>query len=82
MTSSPEALNAALGFVRELESRHIHYNLAVAREDALMVTLVIPGERWEVEFLTNGTVEVERFRSDGNNHDESAFAELWAIEGS
>lgn len=30
-----------------------------------MVTVNIPGERWEVEFFDDGNVEVERFVSTG-----------------
>ena len=41
-----------------------------------MVTIATPGSRWEVEFMDDGTVEVERFSSDGTIWDESAIDEL------
>jgi hypothetical protein len=52
-------------FLKYLEHAHIHYTLASHREDAIMVLVTVPGERWEVEFLSDGMVEVERFISNG-----------------
>jgi hypothetical protein len=42
-----------------------------------MVTVNVPGERWEVEFMDEGTVEIERF-SEGVLHGEELIAELFA----
>jgi hypothetical protein len=52
-------------FLKQLEQAHIHYTLASHRDEAIMVLVTVPGERWEVEFLDDGTVEVERFISNG-----------------
>jgi len=52
-------------FLRHLEHAHIHYTLASHREDTIMVLVTVPGERWEIEFFGDGTVEVERFISNG-----------------
>ena len=30
-----------------------------------MVEIAVPGQRWEVEFLRNGGIEVERFINSG-----------------
>ena len=43
-----------------------------------MVTVNVPGEIWEVEFLDDESVEVERFLSTGNIVDASAFADVFA----
>ncbi len=43
-----------------------------------MAQFALPGERWEVEFLAGGTVEVERFPSDGTIADEAALEEIWS----
>jgi hypothetical protein len=43
-----------------------------------MVIAAIPGERWEIEFLADGSVEVERFMSDGEIHGEELLSELLA----
>ena len=46
-----------------------------------MIQFALPGERWDVEFLAGGTVEVERCRSDGSIADESVLEELWRSLG-
>jgi hypothetical protein len=58
-------MEAFLDFVKELSARKIYYSLSVAREDAVMVEITVPGEKWEVEFFADGRVEVEIFKSDG-----------------
>lgn len=42
-----------------------------------MVQITVPGERWEVEFLLDGTIEVERFKSDGAIHNGAALEDLF-----
>ncbi len=67
-----------LNFLRRLEGAKIAYTLRHSRDDAIMVRINVPGERWEVEFLQDGDVDVERFVSDGEMGDESALDELFA----
>lgn len=43
----------------------LSYTLAHNREDAIMVLVAVPGERWEVEFFADGTIDVEVFVSTG-----------------
>lgn len=43
-----------------------------------MVSINVPGERWEVEFLEDGDIEVERFCSHGEIGDERLLAELFS----
>ncbi len=64
-------------FLKQLEEAHIHYTLACHREDAIMVLVTVPGERWEVEFLGDGSIEVERFLSNGEICGEEALRVLW-----
>jgi hypothetical protein len=54
-----------LSFCAALEQRRARYDVLVARPDTVMVSLAVPGERWEIEFFTDGRVEVERFVSQG-----------------
>ncbi len=63
-------------FLKKLEQAHIHYPLASHREDAIMVLVTVPGERWEIEFLGDGSIEVERFLSNGEICGEEALHEL------
>jgi hypothetical protein len=65
-------------FLKQLEQENIHYTLASHREDAIMVLVTVPGERWEIEFLSDGAVEVERFISDGEICGEEALHELFS----
>jgi len=67
-----------LNFLRDLKRAKIHFELAHYRDDAVSVQVAVPGERWEVDFLEDGDVDVERFVSNGHIDDESAFAELFA----
>ena len=64
-------------FLTRLEDKRIAYSLGHARDDAIMVTVVVPGERWEVEFLKDGTVDVERSVSTEDLCGEEALAELF-----
>lgn len=65
-----------LSFLNSLRAGKIHYELRQRRDDAIMVEVAVPGERWEVEFLEDGTVEVEIFRSEGEIHDEAILRTL------
>jgi hypothetical protein len=66
-----------LAFLAALDERRVSYRMDRVR-DAIMVIVATPGQRWEVEFMDGGTVEVERFRSDGTISDERAIDELLA----
>lgn len=68
--------NHLMAFLANLEKGKIHYTLTHPRENAIMISVVVPGERWEIEFLDDGSVEVERFISDGEISDETALGEL------
>ena len=74
-------LRAAPDFLGELYAERIHYSLASHRPEAVMVLVDVPGERWEVEFLDDGSVEVERFISQGEILGESALDDLFARFG-
>lgn len=64
-----------LKFLAFLEDKEIYYRLNKVSEN-LMVEIAVPGQRWEVEFLPNGEVQVEKFISQGQILDEDALAEL------
>lgn len=67
-----------LRFLNRLEEHKIYYKLGKVRNDAIMVEVVVPGERWEVEFMEDGTVGVEKFLSDGGvRYDEKELAILF-----
>lgn len=66
-----------LSFLSNLEDKKIAYSLNHIRDEAVMVELAVPGERWEIEFLSDGSVEVERFVSTGSLCGEEALSELF-----
>lgn len=59
-----------LEFLNELENRKIYYRLNKVR-DSLMVEIAVPGQRWEVEFFADGSIEIEKFVSEGTLYDKS-----------
>jgi hypothetical protein len=75
---SSTGFDKLVGFLSQLEQQNIHYTLAHHRDEAVMVLVAIPGERWEIEFFNDGSVEVERFISRGNLASEEVFSELFA----
>ena len=70
-------LSKLTDFLGQLESAKIHYTLASVREGAVMVGVTVPGERWEIEFMADGDIEVEVFKSNGAIHDDSVLDELF-----
>jgi hypothetical protein len=60
----------------QLQEAGIAYSLNRAREDTIMIAAAAPGERWEIEVLIDGTIEVEVFRSEGMIFDECKIKEL------
>ncbi|RCJ31250.1 hypothetical protein A6769_31335 [Nostoc punctiforme NIES-2108] len=66
-------------FLNRLEQEKISYTLAHHRDETIMVNVAVAGERWEVEFFEDGSVEVERFVSSGEINGEEVFSELFAM---
>ena len=66
-----------LKLLNKLEQEKVSYTLAHHRDEAIMVIVAVPGERWEVEFLNDGSVEVEKFVSNGEVGEEEALGELF-----
>jgi hypothetical protein len=69
-------LQKLLEFTKRLDSCKIHYLLDRPRDEAVMVRVDVPGERWEVEFFNDGRVEVEVFRSNGTVEGEESLGRL------
>lgn len=65
-------------FLNELEERKIFYSLNKVRCEAIMVEVAVPGQRWEVEFMDDGSLEIEKFISDGGVlYDENELKNLF-----
>jgi hypothetical protein len=70
-----------LALLRKLDEAKIWYRMAHSRDDAITIEVVVPGERWEIDFTDYGDqvqIEIECFRSDGTIHDESKLQDLFA----
>lgn len=67
-----------MGTLDRLELAGIPYTLSRIREDSILIQVAAPGERWEIEVLGDGSIEVEVFRSDGRIFDEEKLDELIA----
>jgi len=52
--------------LRSLEGANIHYTLARYREETVLVTLTLVGERIEVDVFEDGHMEVSRFPGSEN----------------
>lgn len=68
-------------FLARLDAEQIYHTLSHHREESVMVNIAVPGQRWEVEFFVDGSVEVERFISAGEMSGEEALAELFEKYG-
>ena len=71
-----------LAFLNRLDGLHVHYTLCHTRPESVMVDLALPGRRWEVEFMIDGSVEIERYESVvGVETDSALLDELIAELG-
>ncbi len=71
-----ENLNKLINFLTKAEDNKIYYTLSKIR-DSILVSVAVPGERWEIEFMANGDVECEKFVSNGEIFNDSIFDELF-----
>ena len=62
-------------FTDFLAEKDIHYRFN-EESDNWLIEIFVPGQRWEVEFLPSGEVQVEKFISQGQILGENALAEL------
>lgn len=68
-------LEQLLSFIANI-SDDLDYGLEVVRPDAVMVEIATPGTRWEIQFMTNGEIEVEKFTSDGTTYRPAQVEDL------
>jgi hypothetical protein len=60
-----------------LRDAKIHYHVRDDRRGAVSIDVAVPGQRWEIDVLADGSVEVEVFTSDGSIFDRSKLDELF-----
>ncbi len=59
------SFNNLLNFLRKLDKNTISYSISNPRENSIMVNVFIPGQIWEIEFMEDGTMEIEKYISNG-----------------
>ena len=69
-------IGGLIDFLNELELKNIYYRINKMR-NSILVEVAIPGERWEVEFMKDGNIEIEKFISDKNFYDEKEVENLF-----
>ena len=64
-------------FLNKLETNNIYYRLNKIRNESIMIEVAVPGQRWEIEFLEDGTIEIEKFISDKKMYDRAELEVLF-----
>lgn len=70
-------LQALLSLLNQLEERKIYYKLNKVRTEAIMIEIAVPGQRWEVEILEDGSVDIEKFISEPNMYSANELEVLF-----
>jgi hypothetical protein len=74
---SENPLENLIEFLRKLDQHKIFFRLSRPRDEAIMVEIVVPGERWEVEFFADGHTEIEIFGPSSGVINEANLERLW-----
>lgn len=64
--------------IEQLRAAGLQHRIRDDRCGAVSLDVTVPGERWEIDVLSDGTVEVEIFRSTGEIHDEIVLHDLFS----
>src|SRR6266542_3246066 len=79
--STTKPMTRLLRLLDQLEQAKIAYRLEHVR-DSILIAAAVPGERWEIEVLQDGEVEIERFTSTGVADGEGLLERLLATHRS
>ena len=71
-TLSKTGLAGLFHVIRELRAHNVHFTLESTREDAIRISLALPGERTEIDCFEDGHVEISRFQGDEAVDDDLA----------
>jgi hypothetical protein len=64
-----------LDFLNRLDAAHVFYKLDHTRPDSVMIDIALPGWRWEVEFMADGSIDIERYASVAGVENDLALLE-------
>jgi hypothetical protein len=71
------SLNEFNDFLNKLEDSSIFYRLNKFSKESIMVEVVVPGQRWEIEFMNDGSVVIEKFISNDDFYDATEIDVLF-----
>ena len=60
----------------QLETARIYYTLDKTRDETVMILVQVPGRHYEIEVFTDGEIEVEVYKSDGEIGGQELVDEL------
>ena len=72
------SLAKLLSFLNRLDKAKISYSLEHNRDETIMVLVVVPGQRWEIEYFVDWSIEIEKFISEGVKGDDGTLEELFS----
>jgi hypothetical protein len=64
-----------LDLLNRLDEAHIYYKLDHTRPDSVMVDVAVPAWRWEIEFMVDGSLDIERYQSHSGVENDPALIE-------
>lgn len=70
-----EVFGRLLDFLNRLDAAQVQYALGHTRPESVMVDISVPGWRWEVEFMLDGSIEIERYQSVAGVEDDPQLLE-------
>jgi hypothetical protein len=69
-----------LDFLNRLDRAHIFYKLDHARPDSVMIDISLPGWRWEIEFMVDRSIDIERYHSVAGVENDSRLLEALFVD--
>ena len=70
-------LSELTNLLDRLDAAEIQYTLASVSEGTIEVGIDVNDEHWKVEFMDDGDIEIEIFKSDGQTFDYSVIEDLF-----
>ncbi len=59
------------------DGKKIYQNISKIRSESILIEVAVPGQRWEVEFMDDGSIEIEKFINDGSMYDGTELVVLF-----
>ncbi len=73
----PGSIADVTALAGRLDAARLSYELSIIRSESVLFSVAVPGERWEIELMIDGSTEVEVFRSNGEILDAASLDALF-----